>query len=198
MNSKKGKSSRSVFLHVGLLLQCIGPSLCASRPASHYRATVADRRDPPVGPSPPNPPLLQCRASSPMSSPSLSHPRVDSFSPQCHHLCACTRESSCRRSCSVESCRRCCLRSALLHAAPPRCWCQPLGDEALEQTTSLTQLQAPKVCRQGQGVAFPSRAEAACAGTPVCATWLHCFAPCPAHLLATGVWTKIPSASPPR
>jgi hypothetical protein len=97
---------------------------------AHYHAAIADRWGPPIGPSPPNPPLLQHRTSSLASSPSLSHPRVDSFSPQCLHPCANTREPSRRRSCSVESCRCCRLRSTLLHVEPPGCWCQPLGDEA--------------------------------------------------------------------
>jgi hypothetical protein len=79
---------------------------------------------------PPNPSLLQRRASSPVSSLLLSHPRIDSFLAQCRHPCTSTRELSRRHSCSVESCRHCCLRSTLLHAATPACWCQPLSDEA--------------------------------------------------------------------
>jgi hypothetical protein len=98
--------------------------------AARYRAAVADRRGPPVRPSPPNPPLLQRHTSSPTSSPSLSHPRVDSFSPHCLHPCASTLEPSRRRSCSVESYRRYRMRPTLLHAVPPGCWCQPLDDES--------------------------------------------------------------------
>jgi hypothetical protein len=61
-----------------------------AQPASHYRSAIADGRDPPIGSLfPPNsPPLLCARVSLPVSSPSLSRPRVDSSSPQCRHLCA--------------------------------------------------------------------------------------------------------------
>jgi hypothetical protein len=107
------------------------------------------------GPSSPNPPLLQRRASSPVSSPSLSRPRIDSFSTQCCHPCAHTWEQSRRCSCSVESYRRCCLCSALLHAALPGCRCQPLNADAHEQSASLAKLL---VHHLGQGVAFPMHA----------------------------------------
>jgi hypothetical protein len=87
----------------------------------------------------------------PVGSPSLSRPRVDSFSPQCR-LCAYTLEPWHHRSCSVASGQRCHLRSALLLAAPPICRCQPLDDEVLEQPASLAELPVPKVCRVGSDV----------------------------------------------
>jgi hypothetical protein len=71
-----------------------GPIPCVSRPV-----TVPTSRSPPAGihlsgPSFPNPPLLLTHVSSLASSPSLRRPCVDSFSPQCFHLCAHAREPS--------------------------------------------------------------------------------------------------------
>jgi hypothetical protein len=98
-----------------------------ARPASHYRSIDACHR----------------HVSSPTSNPLLSHPHINSFLPQCRHLCAYTLEPSHHRSCGVASCRHCHLHSALLIAAPLGCRCQPLDVEALEQPASLAE-SAPR------------------------------------------------------
>jgi hypothetical protein len=131
-----------------------------AQPASHYRSAIADGRDPPIGSLfPPNsPPLLCAHVSLPVSSPSLSRPRVDSSSPQCRHLCAYPLASSRRHSCNMASCRRSRMRSALALAALAGCQCQPLDGVVLEQSASLTELQVPKARHLDRGIATPSRA----------------------------------------
>jgi hypothetical protein len=161
-----------------------------SRPISMCEPSLPPITAPPTltvgghlsGLSPPNPPLLLARVSLPVSSPSLSHPRIDSLSAQCCHLCAHTLEPSRHHSCSMAPCPRCHLRPALLLTVPPGCRSQPLNDEALEQPTSLAELLVLKARRPDQGIASPSCTYAACAGKPVCAAWPPCPPPpCPAH-----------------
>jgi hypothetical protein len=142
------KGSRGHFLHASPALLCLPvqsysrvgmlPFLVPWSPPARTHLS---------GPSSPKSPLLRARVSSPASSPSLSHPCVDSFLPQCCHLCAHTREPSRRHSCSMESCRRCRLCPTLLLTASPGCRCQPINDEALEQPASLAELPVLKAHR---------------------------------------------------
>jgi hypothetical protein len=160
---KLENSLRAVFLRASLLLQHPGPTqrtkrwpITAPVPQSLTAETHLSGR------LPQNPPLLQARVSSPASSPSLSRPHVNSFSPQSYHLCAYTLEPSRLRSCSVASGHHWqhapTPAPTLAVTAPVGCWYQLLEDEALEQPASLAELPVSKAHRLDWGVASPLRA----------------------------------------
>jgi hypothetical protein len=105
----------------------------ASRPASHYRAAVTDRRAHLSALSSPKSPLL-CLLTwqrRPNCLRQASHP-----SPPCATrmvVCVtCQLEPSCRLRCGVASRHRCPPVSALVGAAPVEFQSRPLGDEVLE------------------------------------------------------------------
>jgi hypothetical protein len=157
-------SSRAIFLHTGLLLQHPGSTQrMKRRPVTAPAPPSLTAETHLSGHLPPNPPLLRARVppllrarvppllcacvSSPVSSPPLSRSRVNSFSPQCCHMCAYTLEPSRHLLCSVAS--GCCWPPVptLAVAAPVGCRCQPLEDGALEQPASLAELPMLKAHR---------------------------------------------------
>jgi hypothetical protein len=114
---------------------------CETPVRYRFHATIVASWAPPVGALSPNPPpLLRARVATPVKLLLLNRPLITTSALQCRHLCARALEPPRHRARSVASCRHCRLRSALLLAAPPGCWCQPLNDDALEQHAPLAEL----------------------------------------------------------
>jgi hypothetical protein len=114
------------------------PSPCASRPVSHYRVVVANKRGPPV--SSVFPQILPCSAQRVLTSKfsSLSRPPIECLHHLNVHLFTYHREPLRQLRCAVASHRRCPLHCCHPSLLQPGCLRQELDDEVLSRLPCAT------------------------------------------------------------